>query len=234
MNRLVNLLKQWNIEVNDDQLNQFQKYYEMLIEWNDKINLTAITELEDVIYKHFLDSSALLRFMDLSGKSIIDVGTGAGFPGIVLKILCPLSKVTLLDSLNKRIVFLDEVINELGLTNISAVHGRAEDCAHDKLFRERYDIVTSRAVANLSTLSEYCLPFAKVNGMFIPYKSGNIDEEIICSEKAVSILGSSVEKVEKFVLPETDFDRSLVFIKKNKMTVKQYPRKAGTPTKSPL
>lgn len=234
MNQLTNLLEQWNIELSDVSLNQFQKYYELLIEWNEKINLTAITEKEDVIVKHFLDSAALLSYMDLSEQSIIDIGTGAGFPGIVLKIMCPSCKVTLLDSLNKRIKFLNEVIDVLDLKNINAVHGRAEDFAHDKQYREKYDIVTSRAVANLSTLSEYCLPFAKVNGMFIPYKSGNIDEELSESKKAISILGSSVEKVERFILPNTDFERSLVFVKKNKATQKQYPRKSGIPSKNPL
>lgn len=234
MNRLIELLKQWNIDIDDNIVNKFNRYYDLLIEWNEKINLTAITEPEDVLIKHFLDSSALLKYIDLSGKSIIDVGTGAGFPGIVLKILNPSCKITLLDSLNKRVLFLNEVITELGLKDIYSVHGRAEDFAHNSKYRENYDIVTSRAVANLSTLSEYCIPFAKAGGFFVPYKSGSIDEEIDEAKRALSILNSSVTKVEKYSLPDTDYERSLVFIHKDKSTTKQYPRKAGTPSKSPL
>lgn len=234
MDRLSDLLEQWNIEIDDIIVKRFNRYYELLIEWNKNINLTAITEPEDVMIKHFLDSSALLKYMDLSGKNIIDVGTGAGFPGIVIKILNPDCKITLLDSLNKRVLFLNEVIKELKLEGISSVHGRAEDFAHDNKYREKYDIVTSRAVANLSTLSEYCIPFAKVGGMFVPYKSGNIDEEIVEAKRALSVLNSSVTKVEKYSLPCNDYERSLVFIKKEKSTTKQYPRKAGTPSKSPL
>ena len=165
MERLQSVLTTWNIDITDYQLNQFQKYYELLVEWNEKMNLTSITEIEEVIYKHFLDSSALVRFSDIKGKSILDVGTGAGFPGIVLKILVPDCKITLLDSLAKRINFLNEVINQLGLKDITAIHGRAEDYAHDKMYREKYDFVTSRAVANLSTLSEYCIPYVKVNNL---------------------------------------------------------------------
>ena len=234
MDRLVNVLAEWNIDVTDEQLSKFSLYYEMLIEWNEKMNLTSITDKEEVIYKHFLDSSALIKYCDISGKKILDVGTGAGFPGIVLKILNPECSVTLLDSLAKRITFLNEVITQLQLDNIVAIHGRAEDYANNKLYREKYDIVTSRAVANLSTLSEYCIPFTKVNGYFIPYKSGNIDEEIDNAKRALHLLGGSFEKVEKFTLPNTEFDRSLLFIKKVKGTPRQYPRKAGTPSKNPL
>lgn len=234
MERLQSVLKTWNIDITDYQLNQFQKYYELLVEWNEKMNLTSITEIEEVIYKHFLDSSALVRFSDIKGKSILDVGTGAGFPGIVLKILIPDCKITLLDSLAKRINFLNEVINQLELKNIIAIHGRAEDYAHDKMYREKYDFVTSRAVANLSTLSEYCIPYVKVNGFFVPYKSGNIDEELLGAEHALKVLSGSVTSVEKFSLPNTEYDRSLVYIKKCKSCGKQYPRKAGTPSKQPL
>lgn len=234
MDKLVEVLKQWNIDISDKQQEMFERYYELLVEWNEKMNLTSITEREEVIYKHFLDSSALLNYCDLSNKKILDVGTGAGFPGIVIKILVPDCKITLLDSLAKRITFLNTVIEELQLSNITAIHGRAEDYAHNNKYREQYDYVTSRAVANLSTLSEYCIPYVKVNGYFVPYKSGNIDEELNTSNNALSLLGGSLEKVEKFSLPNTDFDRSIVFIKKNKSTKKQYPRKAGTPSKSPL
>jgi len=234
LNNIDLVFSKWNINLSAYQIEQFSKYYSLLIEWNEKMNLTSITDKNEVIYKHFLDSCALLKYCDLSNKKILDVGTGAGFPGIVLKIMVPDSRITLLDSLAKRIGFLNEVIGELNLKDIIAIHGRAEDYAQDKLYRESYDIVTSRAVANMSTLSEYCLPFVKINGSFIPYKSGVIDEEVDASKKALKILGGTVEKVEKFILPDTDFDRSLVFVKKNKVTPKQYPRKAGTPSKSPL
>ena len=231
---MIELLSQWNIELSDNQINQFDKYYHFLVSWNEKMNLTAITELDDVILKHFVDSTALLRYVDLSDKTLLDVGTGAGFPGVVLKILCPSCRVTLLDSLNKRIVFLNELIKELSLSDIKAVHGRAEDFAHVKFHRESYDFVTSRAVANLSVLSEYCVPFVSTGGMFVPYKSGNIDEELEGCKNALSLLNCTCDMVEKFSLPGSDLERSLVFIKKNKSTPKQYPRKAGTPSKSPL
>lgn len=234
MNLIRDLLIQWNISIDDYQINQFDKYYSLLLEWNQKINLTNIIEKEDVIVKHFLDSSAMLRYVDISKQSLIDVGTGAGFPGLVLKILCPSCNVTLMDSLNKRLLFLDEVIKELSLDGIKTVHGRAEDFAHNSLYRESFDIVTSRAVANLSTLSEYCIPFAKKGGIFIPYKSGNIEEEILNSERALNILDSYIDKVEKFTLTNSDYDRSLLFIRKKGSTRKQYPRKAGTPAKMPL
>lgn len=234
MENLNSVFNKWNINLDDIQVEQFCKYYELLIQWNEKMNLTSIIDKDEVIHKHFLDSSALIKYCDLSNLRLLDVGTGAGFPGIVLKILVPNCKITLLDSLAKRIGFLNEVISELNLSDIITIHGRAEDYAQDKLYREKFDIVTSRAVANMSTLSEYCLPFVKESGYFIPYKSGVIDEEVSVSKKALKILGGSVDKVEKFILPDTEFDRSLVFIKKIKNTPKNYPRKAGTPSKSPL
>lgn len=234
MNKLRDALKQWNIDIADIELEKFNKYYELLITWNEKMNLTSITDKDEVIYKHFVDSIALIKYVDISDKYILDVGTGAGFPGIPLKIISPNAKIVLLDSLAKRVNFLNEVINELGLDNITAVHGRAEDFANNISYREKFDIVTSRAVANLSTLSEYCIPFVKLNGQFIPYKSGNVDEEIINAKKALGILGGKISVVEKFIPPNTDFDRSLIFIDKCKKTSKQYPRKAGTPSKNPL
>ena len=240
MNKIKDILNRINIDITDDQVKQFEKYYEMLVEKNKVMNLTAITEKDEVIEKHFVDSIAVIPYLremgilDNNKLSIIDLGTGAGFPGIPLKIMLPDIKFTLLDSLNKRVGFLNEVISELNLSDIITIHGRAEDYAQDKLYREKFDIVTSRAVANMSTLSEYCLPFVKESGYFIPYKSGVIDEEVSASKKALKILGGSVEKVEKFILPDTEFDRSLVFIKKIKNTPKNYPRKAGTPSKSPL
>lgn len=234
MDRLINSLKQLDIEISDKQLEQFNKYYELLILWNEKMNLTSITDKNEVIDKHFVDSIMLYKYSDISNSKIIDVGTGAGFPGIPLKIMCPSCKITLLDSLAKRLNFLNEVISELALEDIVTVHGRAEDCAHNVKYREKFDYATSRAVANLSTLSEYCLPFVREGGKFVPYKSGLIDEEINNAKKALYILGGNIIDVKKFSIPDTDFDRSLVYIEKTKKTPKSYPRKAGTPSKQPL
>lgn len=214
---------------------KFDAYYELLVEWNKVMNLTGITEYEEVNEKHFLDSLALVKAECMENiSSVIDVGTGAGFPGIPLKIVFPHLKVTLLDSLNKRIKFLNEVIGKLNLKDIETIHGRAEDFAKQKEYREEYDICVSRAVANLSTLSEYCLPYVKKGGSFISYKSGEVDEEIKASQKAVKILGGSVEDVVKFTLPGSDIGRSFVKIKKLENTPKKYPRKAGLPAKEPL
>ena len=228
-------LAQLDITLTDEMKEQFDKYYELLVEWNKVMNLTGITEYEEVNEKHFVDSLSLVKTLDPNKvESMIDVGTGAGFPGIPLKIAFPHLKVTLLDSLNKRIKFLDTVIEELGLKDITTIHGRAEEFAKKAEHREQYDLCVSRAVANLSSLSEYCLPYVKVDGNFVSYKSGEIDEEVEKSKKAVSILGGKVEKIEKFELPGTDIKRSFVKIKKIKATAKKYPRKAGMPTKEPL
>lgn len=220
----------------DVQLVQFEQYYDRLIEKNKVMNLTAITEREDVILKHFIDSLALARYVKLWEKEykIIDVGTGAGFPGIPLKIAFPNLQVTLFDSLNKRIKFLQEMIDTLKLKEITAVHGRAEEGARDKNMREKYDFAVSRAVANMAVLSEYCIPFVKVGGYFIPYKTGTVEEEITQGKKAIQILGGKIEKIEKLMLPDSDISRSFVFIKKEKQTPKAYPRKAGTASKQPL
>ena len=228
-------LEELQIELSDNQIQQFIRYYEMLVEKNKVMNLTAITEFDEVIEKHFLDSLSLIKVYDLKKEvSVMDMGTGAGFPGIPLKIAFPHLKITLLDSLNKRINFLNEVVETLGLENVETCHGRAEDFGHRKEYREQYDLCTSRAVANLSTLSEYCVPFVKIGGQFVSYKSGNVDNELRESEKAIRILGGEIGKVCSFVLPETDFARTLVPIKKIKSTGKKYPRKAGTPSKEPL
>lgn len=234
-NVLTEKVKELSIVLNDKQIQQFEQYYNILVEWNKVMNLTAITEYEEVVEKHFLDSLTIVNAIHVEKiETLIDVGTGAGFPGIPLKIAFPHLKVTLLDSLNKRIKFLNEVIDLLELNDIKAIHGRAEDYAKQAEYREQYDICVSRAVANLATLSEYCLPYVKVDGLFVPYKSGEIDEELKSSEKAVSILGGKVKEVVKFQLPGTDIGRSFVKIHKIKETKKKYPRKAGMPTKEPL
>lgn len=224
--------------LNDTQLEQFDKYYEILIEKNKVMNLTAITEREDVILKHFIDSIALAGYYDFSNKNIkvIDVGTGAGFPGIPLKIAFPDIDITLYDSLNKRINFLNEVIDTIGLDKNTcvALHGRAEEGGRNKDMREKYDLVVSRAVANMAVLSEYCIPFVRQGGYFIPYKTGKVDEELESAKKAISILGGKIENTKKIVLPDSDIGRSFVFIKKIKPTPKTYPRKAGTANKQPL
>lgn len=224
------------IQLSDVQIEQFCIYYEMLVEKNKVMNLTAITEFEDVVQKHFVDSVILPKqfVKEVNKVALIDVGTGAGFPGIPLKIVYPEMKVVLLDSLNKRILFLREVIDKLDLTNIEAVHARAEDGARNLLYREKFNLCVSRAVANLSTLSEYCLPFLAVGGTFISYKSGVVEEELEKAEKGIKMLGGMVEEKIAFSLPGSDISRSFIVIKKEKKTGKQYPRKAGMPAKQPL
>lgn len=228
-------LEKLDINLSDKQIEQFMKYYELLVEWNSFMNLTAITDFDEVCKKHFVDSVSLIKAMDLSKElSVIDIGTGAGFPGIPLKIVFPNLKITLLDSLNKRIKFLDTVIEELALANINTLHGRAEDFAKPGKLRETYDLCVSRAVANLSTLSEYCLPYVKVGGFFISYKSEKIEEESEAAKKAISILGGKVKDQVAFTLPDSDIYRNLYMIEKVKETNKKYPRKAGLPSKEPL
>ena len=228
-------LRKLGIVLTEKMKEQFDRYFELLVEWNRMMNLTGITDYNEVNEKHFLDSLAIVKVQDMEMIStVIDIGTGAGFPGIPLKIVYPHLKVTLLDSLNKRIKFLNCVIQELALEDISALHGRAEDFAKKGEYRERYDLCVSRAVANLATLSEYCLPYVKRNGLFVSYKSGEIEEELCKSEKAVSVLGGKIEKVEKFCLPESEISRSFVMIRKDRSTPRRFPRKAGLPSKEPL
>lgn len=223
------------INLTDVQIEQFDKFYELLVEWNKVMNLTGITEYEEVNEKHFVDSVSIVKAIDINKvENVIDIGTGAGFPGIPLKIAFPHLKIVLLDSLNKRINFLNTVISELGLKDISTIHGRAEDFAKKSEYREQFDLCVSRAVANLSTLSEYCIPYINKGGQFIPYKSGEIDEEVQQAKKAVHILGGTIEDVVKFQLPGTEIGRSFVKIKKVQNTAKKYPRKAGLPSKEPL
>lgn len=228
-------LMEMGLCLTDKQYEQFDQYYNILVEWNKVMNLTGITEYKEVNKKHFLDSLSIVKCSNLSGTlNIIDVGTGAGFPGIPIKIAFPETHVVLLDSLNKRIRFLDEVIEQLELKGIETIHGRAEDYAKKGAYREQFDLCVSRAVANLSTLSEYCLPYVKINGYFIPYKSEDVDQEVEQSRKAITILGGTIEKVEKFKLQGTEIGRSLIKIRKVKQTAKKYPRKAGLPSKEPL
>lgn len=223
------------VSLTGKQIEQFLKYYELLIEKNKVINLTAIVEYEDVMKKHFVDSVSIVKAVDLScSLSVIDVGTGAGFPGLALKLAFPELKMTLLDSLNKRIQFLNEVIEELGVHGVTTIHGRAEDYAKPGKLREQFDLCVSRAVANLSTLCEYCLPFVNVGGMFVSYKSEKVSEELATANKVVSVLGGYIEKQIDFLLPDSDSYRKLVMIRKEKETPAKYPRKAGIPEKEPL
>ncbi|MCI9190857.1 MAG: 16S rRNA (guanine(527)-N(7))-methyltransferase RsmG [Lachnospiraceae bacterium] len=228
-------IKNLGLSLSERQAEQLIRYYEMLVKWNQVMNLTAITEFGDVMKKHFTDSLSLVKAYDMKGaSSLIDVGTGAGFPGLVLKIAFPGCRVTLLDSLNKRIQFLNAVIKELGLTDVEAIHGRAEDLARPGELRESFDLCVSRAVANLATLSEYCLPFVKKGGFFISYKSEKISEEMAEAENAIVLLGGKAEEKKEFLLPDSDIYRCLFVIKKVRETPKKYPRKAGLPGKEPL
>lgn len=232
---LEKLLSDIGLFLSGEQMNQFNLFYELLIEKNKVMNLTAITEYDEVVLKHFIDSIIIYKnIRNDKIESIMDVGTGAGFPGIPLKIIFPEIKITLLDSLNKRINFLNEVIEKLELQNIHCVHGRAEDIGHMPEYREQYDLVVSRAVANLSSLSEYCIPFVKVGGKFISYKSGNIENELESAKPAIQTLNSSIDEVNKYILPKSDMQRSIIVINKKKELNKKYPRKAGMPTKQPL
>lgn len=247
-----------DIDLTDQQIDQFIHYYELFIEWNKVMNLTAITEFDDVIKKHFLDSLSLVRVLRFENhgfsiesekhgfgsqqwncnthtyQTVLDLGSGAGFPGIPLKIAFPEIKIVLMDSLNKRVRFLNHVIESLGLKNSLAVHGRAEEMARKKEYRQQFDLCVSRAVSNLSTLAEYCLPFVRVNGSFVSYKSADADQEIDQAARAIRLLGGKIVTREKFVLPGSDLGRTLVCINKIKDTPKAYPRKTGTPTKDPL
>lgn len=223
------------ISLTDLQVRQLVRYYEMLYEKNKVMNLTAVTDWESVQTKHYLDSLLLARVINLTGNlRVLDLGTGAGFPGVVLKIVFPQLEMVLMDSLKKRLLFLDDVIRELNLPNIRTVHGRAEDLGRKKEYRSCFDLVVSRAVSNLSSLSEYCLPFVKEGGTFISYKSSGIEEEVKQADHAIRILGGGRPTVVSYPLPGTDVMRSFVCIKKTGMTPAKYPRKAGTPGKDPL
>ncbi len=225
--------KEINILLEEKQIEQFYSYMELLIEWNEKINLTAIIEPEEIILKHFIDSITISKYINKNAK-LIDIGTGAGFPGIPLKIIRDDIEITLVDSLNKRINFLKEVINNLELKNIEAIHSRAEEIGKNKVYRETFDYATSRAVANLSTLAEYLIPLVKQNGYVIAMKGANIEEEKNKSQNAIELLGGKIEEIEKFQLPKSDINRNIIKIKKVKATPTKYPRKAGMPAKEPI
>lgn len=227
--------RELGITLDEIQKKQFTDFYEYLVEKNKVMNLTGITEFQEVLVKHFLDSLACVKAVDMSRiKRIMDIGTGAGFPGVPLKIAFPHLEACLLDSLKKRVNFLEETFQMLKLENITAIHGRAEEYAKNKQYRETYDLCVSRAVSNLATLSEYCLPYVKTGGYLISYKSGTVQEEVEQAQKAVKILGGKIQDVVYFQLPDSEIQRSLVVIEKIKATPGRYPRKAGTPLKEPL
>lgn len=225
--------KEINIVFTEEQLQKFYQYMNLLIEWNEKINLTAIVEPKEIILKHFIDSLTIIKYIE-PNKSVIDIGTGAGFPGIPVKIMREDLDITLLDSLNKRIHFLNEVIQKLELKNITAVHARIEEYAKNKQYRETFDVATSRAVANLTTLSEYMLPMVALKGMAICMKGSEISEEISKSKNSIKLLGGKIDKIEEFTLPKSDNKRNLILIKKERQTPNKYPRKPGIPSKEPL
>ena len=222
-----------DIKFTEEQLNQFYEYMNLLLEWNEKINLTAITAPNEVILKHFIDSLTINKYIK-ENSTLADVGTGAGFPGIPLKILRPDLKITLVDSLDKRINFLNEVINKLNLVNIETVHSRIEDFGKDKKYRESFDFVTARAVANLAVLSEYLLPIAKVGGQCVCMKGSSVEEELSNGKNAIKVLGGKIKIIDEFVLPDSDMSRNVIIIDKIKNTPNKYPRKAGIPVKEPL
>ena len=221
------------MNIDEEKAIKFEKYKDLLLEWNEKINLTAITEEDEIILKHFIDSCSILKYIE-NNQKIIDVGTGAGFPGIPLKIMNESLNITLVDSLNKRVNFLNEVIKQLELKNIEAIHSRAEDIGKDDKYREKYDIATSRAVANLSTLLEYLMPFAKVNGMCICMKGPSIENELNEAKKAIKEFGGKLEEVYNFKLPNSDIERNIIIVRKIEKIKLKYPRKAGIPTKEPI
>lgn len=233
--QFISLLEEKGISLSSQQLSQFDTYYKLLVEWNEKMNLTAITDEEEVYLKHFYDSITASFYVDLNKElSLCDVGAGAGFPSIPLKICFPNLKVTIVDSLNKRITFLQNLASELGLNNVHFVHDRAETFGKNADYREKFDLVTARAVARLSVLSELCLPLVKEGGMFVPMKAAAASEELEKGKKALQILGGKLEKVHSFSLPLEESERNILIINKIKSTPKKYPRKPGTPNKQPL
>lgn len=231
--KMQELSKEININFSVEQLGKFYRYMELLLEWNEKMNLTAITKPEEIILKHFIDSLTILKEAKEKDR-IVDVGTGAGFPGIPLSIMNETIEITLVDSLNKRLIFLQKVIEELNLKNVVIVHSRAEDFGRNDKYREKFDIAVSRAVANLSTLSEYLVPLIKVNAKCVCMKASEADEEINNAKNAIKVLGGTIKRIDKFNLPNSDIGRTIVIIDKEKNTPSKYPRKAGIPSKEPI
>ncbi|MBU5211465.1 16S rRNA (guanine(527)-N(7))-methyltransferase RsmG [Heyndrickxia oleronia] len=233
--QFTNQLEEKGISLSSKQLQQFERYFELLVEWNEKMNLTAITEKNDVYLKHFFDSITAAFYVNFNEPlKICDVGAGAGFPSIPLKICFPEIKVTIVDSLQKRISFLDNLSKELELKDTFFYHDRAETFAQKSEHREQYDLVTARAVARMSVLSELCIPLVKQNGLFVAMKAANANEELQAASKALKLLGAEVEAIHSFTLPYEESERNIIVINKNKQTPKKYPRKPGTPNKLPL
>ena len=231
--KMQNKLDYFEININEKQISQLYTYMNLLIEWNEKMNLTAIVEPDEIIIKHFIDSLTINKFIN-KNSNLLDVGTGAGFPGIPLKIIRDDISIELMDSLNKRIIFLEEVIKKLKLENITAIHSRAEELGNNKEYRQKFDYITSRAVAPLNYLVEYMIPFAKINGKCICMKGSNIEEELKEAQTAIIKLGGKIDKIEKIFIPETNIERNIIIIEKIKDTPKQYPRKPGIPKKQPI
>lgn len=233
--QFIEALKEKGIELTDHQIKQFKKYFELLVEWNEKMNLTAITELEDVYLKHFYDSISAAFYVDFSKPlTVCDVGAGAGFPSLPMKICFPEMRVTIVDSLNKRIQFLNHLSGQLGLENVSFVHARAEEFGQNATYRETFDVVTARAVARLSVLSELCVPLVKVGGRFVAMKAASAEDELKDAKKALQVLGAQLEEDHAFQLPVENSERKLYVFSKQKATPKKYPRKPGTPNKTPI
>lgn len=233
--QFVSKLNEQNIQLNAYQIEQFDKYFQILVEWNKKMNLTSLISQSDVYLKHFFDSISIVFYVNMKKiTTICDVGAGAGFPSIPLKICYPHLEITIVDSLKKRIGFLSHLVDELELDHITLEHSRAEDAGRNKRHREKYDLVTARAVARMSVLSELCLPFCKQNGQFIAMKGANFDKELQEGKKAISTLGGDIDKVHTFTLPAEHSERSIVIINKKRKTPNQYPRQAGTPNRNPI
>ncbi len=233
--QILEAFSDFGLDITAEQAAQYTAYYNLLISWNQRMNLTAITEFQQVLRKHFLDSVSLAKVLDLSQtETLIDVGTGAGFPGVPLKILSPKLKITLVDSVDKRLRFLREVVDELGLQDVELIHGRAEELGRKESFRDGFDLCVSRAVANMSTLCEYCLPFVKTGGIFAAYKTGNNAGEILDSAQAIMELGGELEREEKIPIPRSSTAHRIFFIRKITPTPEKYPRKVGIPAKRPI
>lgn len=227
--------KEMDIVLNSTQIQQFMLYQKLLLEWNKNINLTAITEEREIILKHFVDCVSVVPHIAMTeGTSVIDIGTGAGFPGIPIKIVCPCISLTLLDSLQKRVVFLNEVVTKLSLQNVNCIHERAECAAKENHYRQQYDYCVSRAVANMNVLLEYCLPFVKIGGIFVALKGRDAQKEVEQSQKAIKLLGGELIEIKQIEIPHTDLEHKIVLIKKVAQTPQKYPRKAGKPVKNPI